>query len=72
MRTIERTAEDSSAVAKEGETRMTVGMLIRQLEKVEHKEADVYLDNSPRIDYTCKKVIIEHDLATDEIIVVLK
>lgn len=51
---------------------MTVNDLIERLEKVEHKEAVVYLNDSDSNNNVCDRAIIEHDLLDDEIVVVLK
>lgn len=50
---------------------MTVKELIGMLEKVEDKEAVVYLDNSTTLDNECDVAILERDLSDDEYVVVL-
>lgn len=51
---------------------MTVTTLISLLQKVEHKEADVYLEDSEVIAHQLTSAIIEHDLFDDQIVVILK
>ncbi len=51
---------------------MTVTTLISLLQKVEHKEADVYLEDSELSGNILTSAVIEHDLFDDEIVVVLK
>lgn len=51
---------------------MTVRGLIDLLQKVEHKEADVYLGDSELITHMLASAVIEHDLSDDEIVVILK
>ena len=51
---------------------MTVTSLIGLLQKVEHKEAEVYLENSALCSNTLTDVVIEHDLISEEIVVILK
>ena len=50
---------------------MTVTSLIGLLQKVEHKEAEVYLENSA-VYTSLTDVVIEHDLISEEIVVILK
>lgn len=50
---------------------MTVINLINLLQKVEHKEVDVYLEDS-EMGHMLSSAAIEHDLSSDEIVVVLK
>lgn len=51
---------------------MTVTNLINLLQKVEHKEVDVYLEDSKVTDHMLTYAVIEHDLFDDETVVVLK
>ena len=51
---------------------MTVSDLIRLLEKVQHKEAKVYVLNSNRDENMLSQALIEHNLRNDEIVVILK
>ena len=51
---------------------MTVASLIGLLQKVEHKEAEVYLENSALCSNTLTDAVIEHDLISEEIVVILK
>ena len=57
---------------KESESRMTVTTLIEALRKVEHKDADVYLEDSKVISNLLMDVVIEHNLLDDNIVVILK
>ena len=50
---------------------MTVKELIGMLEKVEDKEAVVYLDNSITMNNECGVAILKRDLNDDECVVVL-
>ncbi len=51
---------------------MTVTTLIEALRKVEHKDADVYLEDSKVISNLLMDVVIEHNLLDDNIVVILK
>ncbi len=51
---------------------MTVSTLISLLQKVEHKEAEVCLENAEVYDNVLKGVVIEHNLMNDFIAVILK
>lgn len=51
---------------------MTVTSLISLLQKVEHKESEVYLETSALYNNSLTDVVIEHDLISDEIVVILK
>lgn len=51
---------------------MSVRHLIELLQKVEDKEADVYLQDSKVMDHMLTYAVIEHDLFDDETFVVLK
>lgn len=51
---------------------MTVTTLISLLQKVEHKEAEVFLEDSKLMGHQLTSAVIEHDLYCDEIVVVLK
>lgn len=51
---------------------MTVRTLIAMLQKVEAKDATVYLGNSSDMDRECYIAIEERDLTDDEICIVLK
>ena len=51
---------------------MNVATLIEVLQKVEHKNADVYLEDSKVISNLLMSVVIERDLLDDNIVVILK
>ena len=51
---------------------MTVTTLISLLQKVEHKEAEVYLEDSKLCSHMLTYAVIEHDLSDDETVLVLK
>ena len=51
---------------------MTVSTLIDLLQKVEPKEAEVFLENSEVYGNAVTDAIIEHDLLTNYIAVILK
>ena len=51
---------------------LNVADLIAMLEKVKTKTAPVFLEESQEGDALLERAIIEHDLADDEVVVVLK
>ena len=51
---------------------LNVADLIAMLEKVKTKTAPVFLEESQEGDAMLERAIIEHDLADDEVVVVLK
>ena len=51
---------------------MNVAELIRLLEKVNTKGATVFMDDSENIEHMVDRVIVEHDMDDDEVVVVLK
>lgn len=51
---------------------MTVARLIEYLQKVQRKEAEVYLEDSGTANNTITDAVIEHNLLNDKVVVVLK
>lgn len=51
---------------------MTVTALIDYLQKVQRKEAEVYLEDSGTANNAITDAVIEHDLLNDNVVVVLK
>lgn len=51
---------------------MTVAKLIEYLQKVQRKEAEVYLEDSGTANNTITDAVIEHNLLNDKVVVVLK
>ena len=51
---------------------MTVTALIEYLQKVQRKEAEVYLEDSETANNTITDAVIEHNLLNDKVVVVLK
>lgn len=51
---------------------MTVARLIEYLQKVQRKEAEVYLEDSGAANNTITDAVIEHNLLNDKVVVVLK
>lgn len=51
---------------------MTVTALIDYLQKVQRKEAEVYLEDSGTANNAITDAVIEHNLLNDKVVVVLK